>query len=357
MRMAIIKKSGGGGGGAVGTAKPPDVLAGKTFSNDEGTGLVGTMPNQGKKDFTPGKTPQTIPAGYHNGQGVVDSLGGDAGAEHVLEGKTFSSDIEGRAVNGTMPDQGAMIITPTRTGVIIPAGYHNGQGVVVGDPNFEAGNIKEGVEIWGVVGTLTPDSPPAGDAAPDDVIAGKTFESAVAGAGAVGTLTLTGNATAEDILENKTCYTTDPKNQVIGSMVDRGAVIITPGTSNKPIPKGYHNGAGYVKGDSNLVSDNIVEGISIFGVNGRAKRVVTGSFSIYDETTKNIEIGFKAKLVLCLCENYSHWAVGFFTQNNEFKNPYDVSAFRITAIGGTYFTIRYSSPVTTLYGTYWAFKA
>ncbi len=157
MRMTLIRKP--TGGGAVGTAKAPDVLAGKTFSSDEGTGLVGTMPNQGKKDFTPGKTPQTIPAGYHNGQGVV-----------------------------------------------------------VGDPNFEAGNIKEGVEIWGVVGTLTPDSPPVGDALPEHVLAGKTFESAAAGTGAIGT------------------------------MVDRGAVIITPSTSDTPIAEGYHNGQGYVRG-------------------------------------------------------------------------------------------------------------
>ena len=231
MRMAIIKKS-GGGGGAVGTAKPPDVLAGKTFSSNEGTGLVGTMPNQGKKDFTPGKTPQTIPAGYHNGQGEIDSLGGDAEKGDVLIGKTFSSDIEGRAVTGTMPNQGAMIITPTRTGVIIPAGYHNGQGVVVGDPNFEAGNIKEGVEIWGVVGTLTPDSPPVGNALPEHVLAGKTFESAEAGTGAIGT------------------------------MVDRGAVIITPSSSDTPIPEGYHNGQGYVRGVpkyKDIISDVMVK--------------------------------------------------------------------------------------------------
>ena len=166
-----------------------------------------------------------------------------------------------------------------------------------------------------------------------------------------------GDAEKEHVLEGKTFSSEVEGVNVEGTMPDRGAVIITPGTSNKAIPAGFHNGAGYVKGDSKLVSKNIVEGISIFGVNGSAKKVVTGSFSIYDETTKNIEIGFKAKLVLCLCENYSYWAVGFFTQNNAFKNPYDVSAFRIAAIGGTYFTIRYSSPVTTLYGTYWAFKA
>ena len=49
---------------------------------------VGTMPNQVKRLY-PGKTPQTIPAGYHNGQGEIDSLGGDAEKGDVLIGKTF----------------------------------------------------------------------------------------------------------------------------------------------------------------------------------------------------------------------------------------------------------------------------
>jgi hypothetical protein len=44
--------------------------------------------------------------------------------------------------------------------------------------------------------------------------------------------------------------------------------VITPGTSNKAIPAGYHNGEGYVVGDSNLKAENIKKGVSIFGVNG-----------------------------------------------------------------------------------------
>ena len=324
MRMAIIKKSGGGGGGAVGTAKPPDVLAGKTFSSNDGTGLVGTMPNQGKKDFTPGKTPQTIPAGYHNGQGEIDSLGGDAEKGDVLIGKTFSSDIEGRAVNGTMPDQGAKIITPTRTGVIIPAGYHNGQGVVVGDTNFVAGNIKDGVEIWGVVGTMTPYSPPVGNALPAHVLAGKTFESAAAGTGAIGT------------------------------MVDRGAVTITPGSNNKSIPAGYHNGAGYVQGDSNLISDNIVEGISIFGVTGSAKKVISGSFSIRNEFI-NIEIGFRPRCVLCSLDDPPYWALRFMNQNSVYQDAYANASFKILNILSTGFRIEQTGDNDMHYGIYWAF--
>lgn len=49
---------------------------------------------------------------------------------------------------------------------------------------------------------------------------------------------------------------------------DQGAKIITPGTSNKTIPKGFHSGQGYVKGDSNLRSSNIKRGVSIFGISG-----------------------------------------------------------------------------------------
>ena len=44
---------------------------------------------------------------------------------------------------------------------------------------------------------------------------------------------------------------------------------ITPGTSNKSIKEGYHNGSGIVKGDSNLVPGNIKKDVQIFGVTGR----------------------------------------------------------------------------------------
>ena len=164
-----------------------------------------------------------------------------------------------------------------------------------------------------------------GDAEAKHVLEGKTFSSQVAGAGAV------------------------------GSMPDRGAVIITPGRSNISIPAGYHNGAGYVKGASNLVSKNIVEGISIFGVNGSAKKVVTGSYNLRDETI-TIEIGFKAKLVLCLGYQSTSrfWAVAFFDYDDEFVNEPDSSPFYIPAIGDTYFTIKYTRD-NRQYGTYWAF--
>ena len=57
------------GSDSSGNAIPGDVLAGKTFSNDEDTNLTGTMPNRGAVVITPGTSNQTIVAGYHNGNG------------------------------------------------------------------------------------------------------------------------------------------------------------------------------------------------------------------------------------------------------------------------------------------------
>jgi hypothetical protein len=54
-----------------------------------------------------------------------------------------------------MPDHGAVTITPGTSAQPIDAGYHNGSGSVEGDADLVAGNIADGVEIFGVTGTGT----------------------------------------------------------------------------------------------------------------------------------------------------------------------------------------------------------
>jgi hypothetical protein len=75
-----------------------------------------------------------------------------------------------------------------------------------------------------------------------------------------------GNATPGDVLSGKT-FTNDSGEQT-GTMTNQGAKVITPGTTNKTIPAGYHNGSGYVVGDADLIPGNIASGKNIFGVNG-----------------------------------------------------------------------------------------
>ena len=244
---------------ASGDAAAANVLTGKTFSNDSAAGIAGTMPDNGAVSITPGTTAKTIAAGYHNGSGTVDGdtdlaagniskdvnifgvvgsaiqASGDAAAANVLTGKTFSND-SAAGIAGTMPDNGAVSITPGTTAKTVAAGYHNGSGTVDGDADLAAGNILKDVIIFGVTGSVIQAS---GDAAAANVLTGKTFS----------------NGSAAGIA---------------GTMPDNGAVSITPGTTAKTVAAGYHNGSGTVDGDTDLAAGNIIKDVNIFGVVGSA---------------------------------------------------------------------------------------
>ena len=207
-------------------------------------------------NLTPGTTDQTIAAGYHSGLGKVvgdadlaagnirqgasifgvpgNSIqaSGTAAAGEVLLGKTYSN--ASGAATGSMPNNGAVNLTPGTTDQTIAAGYHSGAGKVFGDADLTAGNIRQGANIFNVTGTSIEAS---GNAVAGDVLAGKTFSKAgVAG--------------------------------ITGSMTDNGAVTLTPGAAPQAILAGYHNGSGTVVGDADLAAGNIKNGVAIFGVTG-----------------------------------------------------------------------------------------
>jgi hypothetical protein len=131
-----------------GNANPADVLTGKNFSAGTNYNVAGTMPNQGAVTLTPSGTGTVaIPAGYHNGSGVVSQV--NVPAANVLTGTTIAG------VAGTMPNRGAPTWTPGTSNQNLAAGYYSG-GTVQGDANLVAANIKSGVSIFGVAGSVTP---------------------------------------------------------------------------------------------------------------------------------------------------------------------------------------------------------
>lgn len=74
-------------------------------------------------------------------------------------------------------------------------------------------------------------------------------------------------AAASNIIQNKTAYIKGKK--VTGTMPSKGAATITPNTTGQTIAAGqYLTGAQTIKGDANLVPENIISGKSIFGVSG-----------------------------------------------------------------------------------------
>lgn len=172
------------GEGASGNATASDLLLNKTATTDAGE-ITGTMPNNGAVNqslpingtydipagyhngtgkvtqsvttksaatYTPGTSDQTIAAGqYLSGAQTIKATTGTAAAGDVLSGKTFNS-AAGIGLTGTMPSQGAKVITPSTANQAIAAGYHNGSGYVVGDPDLIPANILNTANIFGVQG-------------------------------------------------------------------------------------------------------------------------------------------------------------------------------------------------------------
>lgn len=89
----------------------------------------------------------------------VDSSDCTAVVAEVLATKTFAKG--GQVLTGTMPNRGAVTgtITSKSTPYTIPQGYHDGSGSVSIDSTsataLVANNIREGVQILGVTGTMS----------------------------------------------------------------------------------------------------------------------------------------------------------------------------------------------------------
>lgn len=162
--MSTVFKGGGTSAKYLGDAAVGEVLAGKKFYSNDKNLKTGSMPNHGaiNQQLTMNGS-YTIPAGYHNGSGkvsqtlsqnVVDTSAGDATAGNILAGK--KAVVKGQLITGTIPSKSAATIIPGIIDQEIAADqYLSGKQTIKGDADLVAANIKEGVDIFGRVGTLT----------------------------------------------------------------------------------------------------------------------------------------------------------------------------------------------------------
>jgi len=150
-----------------GTAAAGDVLASKTFSNDSGIGITGTIATN-----TLSSANDTVAAGYYaattlhavdsdltalnikkdvNIFGVVGTAltsSGSAVAGDVLASKTFSND-SGIGITGTIATK-----TLYPTSDTVAAGYYAATTLYAVDSDLAVPNIKFDVSIFGFVGNL-----------------------------------------------------------------------------------------------------------------------------------------------------------------------------------------------------------
>ena len=93
------------------------------------------------------------------------------------------------------------------------------------------------------------------------------------------------NAASGDALYGKTFYVNGAK--ITGSIQSKQAATYTPGTSDQTIASGqYLDGAQTIKGDANLVAQNILKDVTIFGVTGNLALPTISQ----DSTTKILSI-------------------------------------------------------------------
>lgn len=138
-------------------ATPAHILNGITAYSGGGK-MTGTIPLKTAQTFSPSTSTQTITAGqYLSGTQTINPVVGTAYTGVVVDGYTFNSS-SGVNLSGTMPNRGAIASTITTQGgqYTVPQGYHWGTGKVTASfANLSAGNIKSGVNVGGVVGTLS----------------------------------------------------------------------------------------------------------------------------------------------------------------------------------------------------------
>ena len=160
------------------------MLSGVTAYAD-GTKYTGTIASKSASDLTASGATVTVPAGYYSSQASKSVASGSATAPTSISGTsasltTGSNTItltksvsvtpvvsagyvsSGTAANSsvsltaTVTTKAAATITPGTSAQTIAAGtYLTGAQTIAGDADLVASNIRSGVQIFGVTGTLT----------------------------------------------------------------------------------------------------------------------------------------------------------------------------------------------------------
>lgn len=148
------------------TAAAGDILAGKT-AYINGSKVTGTIQSKGAADITASGASVSVPAGYYASavskavstaaQAVPTiSVGTDGKITATAEQSAGYVESGTKSATQQLTTQAAQTITPgTADKTIVSGKYLTGTQTIKGDANLVPGNIKSGVSIFGVAGTLS----------------------------------------------------------------------------------------------------------------------------------------------------------------------------------------------------------
>ncbi|EHB56959.1 phage tail protein [Paenibacillus lactis] len=126
-----------------------EALAGKQLGVEQKANVVAALNSIGVSASTSETWAQLV----SKMAGVIRATG-NANPADVLAGKTYSN-ASGNGLTGTMPNRGAGgTIIPSTINQILEMGFYTSPITILGDPNLVSGNIRTGVSLFGVVGSL-----------------------------------------------------------------------------------------------------------------------------------------------------------------------------------------------------------
>lgn len=270
-------------------------------------GVVGTL----DPGSTPTPDPNLLPANIKDGvtiDGVTGTFTSDATitADYILDG--FSGYAQGAKITGNIPSKDTATYTPGTADQYINAEqYLSGSQKIAGDANLVAGNIAQGKAIFGVTGTFTSDA----------------------------------NATAESMQLGVSAYVKGTR--VVGTAPIQAAKTVTPTTTEQTaVASGsFTSGAVKVAGDANLVAENIMDGVSIFGVTGT---LAGGGGEVQGKFVKAGTYGQTTPSVMLECNFTPTWALcgGYFSYSG------GSSGAQYIANGTLYRSTTRSGPITSI---------
>lgn len=256
------------------TATSGDILSGKT-AYVKGEKITGTIATKTSSNLTASEATVTVPAGYYASNAsksvsiatqATPTVTIDANGKISASATQTAGYVSAGTKTGTMQlnTKAATTITPTTSSQTAVAKnvYTTGAITVVGDSNLIAGNIKNGVSIFGVSGDYE-------------------------GSG-VNLPTLSNEATSADLLANKELINSSGL-KVTGTMPNNGAISSTMdgiNTKSIAIPKGYTSG-GTVSLD-NTIDNEVAEQTDLISQITTAlegKAAATGGEDVTAETS------------------------------------------------------------------------